>query len=125
MNNERKEKIRPDMGIAKHLAFRNNKVTHELFGDGIESEFKKTETSNKLTEAMRGKPFKRQHHFDNNRKGNFKKPKMDTDYFKRKTQDFFGGGRRKFKPPQERKQTWKHQQQNNVRKNNGRGRKNY
>ena len=52
-NNERKQLIKPELGKAKHLAFRDSEVTNLLFGDNLESEFKKADTTIKLVEAIK------------------------------------------------------------------------
>merc|ERR1711879_1023070 len=58
-NNDRRNRIRPELGQLKHLAYKENDITENLFGDNLEAESKKAETSAKLSEALKLKHNKR------------------------------------------------------------------
>ena len=59
MNNDRKARIKPELGNVKHLAYKDSEITEELFGNNIEAECKKAETSSKLSETIKVKKYKR------------------------------------------------------------------
>ena len=58
ININRREALRPDLKKASHLANKDMPVTDQLFGDDVEAEFKKIETSSKLVESIRGHRYK-------------------------------------------------------------------
>ena len=133
-NQKRKEKILPALGKAKHLAYRNNPVTTQLFGDDIEGEFKKVETTSKLVEAMKAPAAKRQlpHHLQQSTSGTQKRAKMDSAFLKNQMRNFYSA-RPKDRPPpnkyrnnQQSPQRQSHQQQQQQqRKHLGRGKRSY
>lgn len=59
LNNDRKARIKPELGNVKHLAYKDSVITEELFGNNIEAECKKAETSSKLSETIKIKDLKR------------------------------------------------------------------
>ena len=92
INNDRREKIRPEMGKCKMLANRERPTSAFLFGDNLEQEYKTVDSSNKISEAMNSQP-KRKQNADEYPK-QFKRFKIDPQKLRQKMQNFRSRGGR-------------------------------
>ena len=105
INKKRRFALRPYMFEAKHLTSKDVPITSLLFGDNIESEFKKIEQANKLNLSMAGKKNEpgssnertesdRQNYFGigkgKQRGGRFKPYHNRLEFIKNRAQDFLG-----------------------------------